>query len=87
MMAHPVFIAYARRSTAQSAHELHDALRGDDGQAFLDTSDLDHGDVFPRVLADAVLDARVVVVLADEQYFGRWLTVGDYARAVIAYPE
>jgi tetratricopeptide (TPR) repeat protein len=61
----PVFISYARRGSAAQAKALVDRL-GD--RAFLDTKIIKEGDDFPQHLLDALLDARVVVIFATQQY-------------------
>ena len=73
-MSRAVFLSYARKSSAAEAQALHAALGAD--LAFLDTEDLEARDEFPRELAIAVLDARVVVIFADSPYFESW-----YCRA------
>jgi hypothetical protein len=65
-MPHPVFISYARKTCREPAEELHRELGGESGLAFLDTSDIEAGEQFPRILVDALLDAKVIVVFADE---------------------
>lgn len=68
-MSHPVFISYARSTSRQHAEALHREL----GElAFFDTSDIETGEQFPEALVDALLDAKVVVIFADERYFQRW---------------
>jgi hypothetical protein len=83
--AKPVFNPYARRGAVEHARALHDALGGQTGDAFLDTSDLDVGEVFPRALAEAVVNARVIVVFADEQYFTRWYCLRELRVALSPY--
>ncbi|MFL5353503.1 TIR domain-containing protein [Archangium sp.] len=48
------------------------ALGGPGGQAFLDTTDIDVEEHFPRHLVEALFDARVVVLFVDEAYFQSW---------------
>ncbi|MGP0593421.1 tetratricopeptide repeat protein [Nitrospira sp. T9] len=68
-MSPPVFISYARTTSRQFAEALHRKL----GElTFFDTSDIETGEQFPEVLVDALLDAKVVVIFADERYFQRW---------------
>jgi len=71
-MGHPVFISYARKASRAQAEALHAALGGKSGLAFLDSSGIEPGERFPRVLAEALLASQVVVVFASEQYFQRW---------------
>src|ERR1700736_3585886 len=71
-MPHPVFIPYARKTSREPAGGLHRELGGESGLAFLDTSDIEAGEQFPKLLVDALLDAKVIVVFADETYFNRW---------------
>lgn len=61
-----VFISYARRSPGKYAG----LLRGELGhRAFLDTQSIRLGDNFRREIGEALLNARVVVLFADEHYF------------------
>ena len=81
-MAHPVFISYARRTSREAAEALHQAL-GD--EAFLDSSDIEDGEQFPRAIIEALLGSRVVVVLADEVYFTRWYCLRELRTALAPY--
>jgi hypothetical protein len=81
-MAHPVFISYARRTSREAAQALHQAL-GD--EAFLDSSDIEDGEQFPRAIIEALLGSRVVVVLADEVYFTRWYCLRELRTALAPY--
>jgi hypothetical protein len=81
-MAHPVFISYARRTSREAAEKLHAAL-GD--EAFLDSSDIEDGELFPRAIIEALLASRVVVVLADEVYFTRWYCLRELRTALAPY--
>jgi tetratricopeptide (TPR) repeat protein len=81
-MAHSVFISYARRTSREAAQALHLAL-GDD--AFLDSSDIEDGEQFPRAIIEALLASRVVVVLADEVYFTRWYCLRELRTALAPY--
>ena len=47
MAQHPVFISYARKTSASHAQALHRELGGDSGLAFLDTSDIEALRKFP----------------------------------------
>jgi tetratricopeptide (TPR) repeat protein len=62
----------------------------------LDTRDIEMGDHFPRVIIDALLASRVVVVFADDTYFDRWyclrelrtaLAPSDLSHIVLALPD
>jgi tetratricopeptide (TPR) repeat protein len=69
----PVFLSYVRSASRPHAQRLHQALGGEAaGLCFLDTSDVESGDRLPETLVDALLAARVVVVFATPEYFGRW---------------
>ncbi|HEX5748067.1 MAG TPA: toll/interleukin-1 receptor domain-containing protein [Archangium sp.] len=67
----PVFISYARRTSRAHAEALHQALGGEGGLAFLDTSGLEQGEHWPATLRDAMWAARVVVLFAEDGYFQR----------------
>ncbi|MGA2327596.1 MAG: tetratricopeptide repeat protein [Bryobacteraceae bacterium] len=81
-MAYPVFISYARRTSREAAEALHQAL-GD--EAFLDSSDIEDGEQFPRAIIEALLGSRVVVALADEVYFTRWYCLRELRTALAPY--
>src|SRR5215217_4668871 len=78
-MPKDVFISYARKASREYAEALHDEL-GED-LAFLDTEDIPFGDAFPERLVDALLDSRVVVILAEPVYFTRWYCLLEYRLA------
>ncbi|HYV49695.1 MAG TPA: toll/interleukin-1 receptor domain-containing protein, partial [Myxococcaceae bacterium] len=87
----PVFISYARRTSAAGARALHDALAG---LAFLDERHLQPGEAFPAHIADALLGSRVAVVFADDAYFDSWYcrweldaALQPYARAAAREEE
>jgi TIR domain len=84
-MAHPVFISYARKTSRELAEGLHRELGGESGLAFLDTSDIEAGEQFPKVLVDALLDAKVIVVFADETYFNRWYCLRELRTALAPF--
>jgi hypothetical protein len=81
-MPHPVFISYARRTSLDAAQALHQAL-GD--EAFLDSSDIEDGEQFPRAIIEALLASRVVVVLAYDVYFTRWYCLRELRTALAPY--
>jgi tetratricopeptide (TPR) repeat protein len=70
-MPQPVFLSYAREGSRAHVGALRDALEGEGVPAFLDTEDVPVGGAFPERLADALLDARVVVVFLEPRYFTR----------------
>lgn len=71
-MSPPVFISYARGTSIARAQALHHSLGGPGGQSFLDTTNIDKEEHFPRQLVEALLSARVVVLFVDEAYFQSW---------------
>jgi len=84
-MTKPVFISYARSTSRSFAEALHTELGGPEGLSFLDTSDIEHGEQFPVALANAILDARVVVIFVDEVYFQRWYCLRELLIVLSAY--
>jgi hypothetical protein len=62
-----VFISYARATARETAAKLSLALGKD--RAYLDTNDIPYGASFPRHIGEALLGARVVLILADHAYF------------------
>jgi len=79
----PVFISYARQASRKHAEALH--LELGDELAFLDSEDIPFGDAFPERLVDALLDSRVVVILAEPVYFTRWYCLLEYRLARTPY--
>lgn len=70
-MTHPVFISYARKASLVWAEGLHRVLGAENGLSFLDSSDIAPAERIPRVLFEALLASKVVVVFADATYFTR----------------
>ena len=70
-MALEVFISYSRGASATAARRLADELHAAGIESFLDVREIPFGAPFPATLADALLDARVVVVFAEAGYFER----------------
>ena len=70
-MGADVFISYARGSSLPHARALRDRLQSEGIDVFHDERSIDYGSSFPRDLAQALEDARLVVVLLDGTYFGR----------------
>ncbi len=81
-MPHPVFISYARKASRAQAEALHQALGGETGQAFLDSSGIEPGERLPPELVAALLGARVVVVFASKEYFRRWYCLWELEAAL-----
>ena len=79
-MGKPVFISYARRASRDVVLRLYAALGAE--QVFLDSGNIEDGDRFPRVLAEAVLDARVVVVFGGPAYLSRWYCLRELKLAL-----
>jgi tetratricopeptide (TPR) repeat protein len=82
---HPVFISYARATSTEHARALHAALGGPDGLAFLDESDIHAGESIPSWVFDAMLSARVVVILVDATYFTRRYCLQEFRAAIRAF--
>ena len=70
-MAPGVFISYSRGASATTARRLTDELQAAGIESFLDVREIPFGAPFPATLADALLDARVIVVFAEAGYFER----------------
>lgn len=68
-MSRPVFISYARSTSRQHGEALYRELGT---LSFFDTSDIETGEQSSQELADALLDAKVVIIFAAERYFQRW---------------
>jgi tetratricopeptide (TPR) repeat protein len=84
-MAHDVFISYARGSSQAAARRLRDDLQAVGLAVFLDEREIPFGAPFPGALASGLLDARVVVVFADERYFERPWCVHEFRVITAAW--
>jgi len=76
-----VFLSYARDPDAVHAAAVREALVARGVSVFLDRTDIATGERFTATLVDALLGARVVVVFADEAYFGRWYCLWEWRLA------
>jgi tetratricopeptide (TPR) repeat protein len=84
-MEHPVFISYARDASRAQAEALWQALGGEGGLAFLDTSDIKVGEGVPTRLMDALFSSRVVVLFASQEYFQRWYCLWELEAALAPF--
>ncbi len=84
-MTMDVFISYCRSTTREQAIALSEALAADKITVFLDQEDIPPGSPFPLRLADGLLNARTVVVFADESYFQRTWCVYEFRVALASY--
>ncbi len=84
-MTAEVFISYSRAGSLEEARALRDALEAQQIRVFLDERAIAPGDQFPDDIADALIAARVFVVLADEYYFTRPWCVYEFQVAVSPY--
>jgi hypothetical protein len=80
-----VFLSYSRASARKEAGALRERLTASGVRVFLDTEAIAPGAPFPKRLAEALLGARVIVVFADEAYFGRTWCVHEYRVATAGY--
>jgi tetratricopeptide (TPR) repeat protein len=85
VVPHDVFISYARGASAAAAQRLQGELRAVGIEAFLDVREIPFGAAFPAALADALLDARVVLVFADPRYFERTWCVHELRLLTAAW--
>ena len=69
----------------QAAVRLHEALGGNEGLSFLDQSDLEVGQSIPIGIVDALLEAKIVVIFADETYFQRWYCLREMTIALAEF--
>lgn len=84
-MTTDVFISYSRAGSLDEARALRDSFEAQQIQVFLDERSIAPGDPFPEDIASALLNARIVVVLADEYYFTRPWCVYEFQVAVAPY--
>lgn len=73
-----IFISYARSTNKDNALALKQRLGP---AAFLDTEGIALGDRFSHVLVDTILDATIMVILADDTYFTREFCLWEYQIA------
>jgi hypothetical protein len=85
LMPHSIFISYARKTSRESAEALRRELGGEDGLAFLDTTDIEAGEHFPKAQIEALLDAKVVVVFVNETCFKRWYCLRELRTALAPF--
>jgi len=81
----PVFISYARRTSAERARALLTELGPD--ICFLDRDDIELLEEFPRRLSEALLGARIVVAFPDATYFERWYCLREWMLALAPWVE
>lgn len=80
-----VFLSYSRAGARKEAEALRARLEAGGVKVFLDTEEIPPGAAFPKRLAEGLLGARVVVVFADEGYFGRTWCVHEFRVATAGY--
>lgn len=84
-MSHDIFLSYARATASEPARALRDALLARGASVFLDEREIADGAAFPAALAEAVLDARAVVVFVDPTYLSRPWCVHEWRLLTAAY--
>jgi len=80
-----IFISYAREVSGRLALALYEALGGDRGPAFLDNSNIEWEQKVPEHLRKALLQARVFIVLASEEYFKRRYCLWELRTALLPF--
>jgi hypothetical protein len=80
-----VFISYARASARAEAARLCDALSAAKITVFLDEEGIPPGSPFPTRIAEGLLDARIMMVFADQTYFSRPWCVYEFQVGVAPY--
>jgi hypothetical protein len=84
-MSHDVFISYAHASALQEARALREALEAAGVHVFLDERSILPGSEFPSDIADALLQSRLILVLADENYFQRPWCIYEFQVVIAPY--
>ncbi len=84
-MAVDVFISYAHATAQAATRRLREELTASGLRVFLDEREIPYGSAFPRDIADALLQSRLVVVFADEVYFRRPWCVYEFQTIVAPY--
>jgi hypothetical protein len=81
--AKPIFLSYAREASKEFVPQLYAKLGPE--QVFLHTEEIEHGNLFPRTLSEALLNARVVVVFLGTAYFSRWYCLRELNLALLPF--
>jgi TIR domain len=76
-----VFISYARRVHSDEARLLASALDSAGIRTFIDIVGIAYGDRFTKVILEALLNSRVVVVFVSEPYFQSWFCLREWEIA------
>jgi tetratricopeptide (TPR) repeat protein len=80
-----VFISYAPGPGRAAAEALRDRLAADGASAFVAEERRDCGEGVPDELLGTLLEARVIVAMADPAYFTHRVCVEELATALVAY--
>lgn len=80
-MTYDVFISYSRKDS-QYAEKIYDALEGAGIHCFIDRQGISGGADFPMVLADAILDSKVLLLVASEHAYASEFTQKELTYAV-----
>jgi hypothetical protein len=84
-MSADVFISYSRSASGDQVARIQQALSERGFTVFLDTRDIDYGDVFPERIADGLLNSKVVLVVLDDGYFERPWCAYEFQVTVAPY--
>lgn len=82
-----VFISYARSTSNSNARSLHSALTKQNISTFIDSSNIEIGEKFPKAISQALLSARVVVFFVDDVFFRRWYCLRELLMALSPFDE
>ena len=80
-MKHDVFISYSRKDS-EIANAIYKALVDNGISCFMDLEGISGGADFPTVLAEAIMDARVLLYLASEHSYASEFTQKELTFAV-----
>ena len=80
-MEYDVFISYSRKDS-QIAEKIHDCLEAAGVHCFIDREGISGGADFPLILADAIMDSKILLLVASENAYASEFTQKELTFAV-----
>lgn len=80
-MEYDVFISYSRKDSV-IANRIHDALAADGITSFIDLEGISGGVDFPAILAEAIMNSRILLLVASENSYASEFTRKELTFAV-----
>ena len=80
-MEYDVFISYSRKDS-QTAEKIYDSLEAAGVHCFIDREDISGGADFPFILADAIMNSKILLLVASENAYASEFTQKELTFAV-----